>query len=358
MSNLSVWTKQPLDLNYIFTKPAPEQDFVLPNLLAGTVGIFYASGGTGKSFFALEAACCIASYKANLALLKLDIKERGKVVYISLEDGEDELHRRLRKIAEALKSEDEPIIGFDGVSKDNNDYSNSENAKAEIIKNLVIYPLRGSHLDITNEHLKRKGDVNDFEGLLSVCKGARLVILDTLSRMHRLDENSNSDMPRFISTIDMLSEKLGNKTAILMLHHQNKASKKDGDNEQGASRGASSLIDNARFGASLSILEKDKKFGNYSIPEKLRKNYVRFSVSKVNYGEISPDLWFKRNKDGVLIRVDIEAEAASVNLKPNPNDKAVNDEIENGTNVSSINTAKNSNSKIKKGSYYASRQTE
>ena len=33
--------------------------------------------------------------------------------------------------------------------------------------------------------------------------GARLLVLDTISRMHNLDENSNGDMARLVSTLDV-----------------------------------------------------------------------------------------------------------------------------------------------------------
>ncbi len=51
------------------TEP-PKSDFVLPGFLAGTVGALFATGATGKSFLALEAALGVACSVAQAMAIK------------------------------------------------------------------------------------------------------------------------------------------------------------------------------------------------------------------------------------------------------------------------------------------------
>jgi replicative DNA helicase len=49
-----------VDLAAAFSGPPPELDWVWPGFLAGTVGVLVAAGGTGKSYWALQAAMAVA----------------------------------------------------------------------------------------------------------------------------------------------------------------------------------------------------------------------------------------------------------------------------------------------------------
>ncbi|MGS4934035.1 AAA family ATPase [Aeromonas sp. 25-281] len=62
----------------------------------------------------------------------------------------------------------------------------SPKARASIATNLALEPMMGVSLDLMNPDC--------FQALVQKVDGYRLVVLDTLSRMHQMDENSNGDM--------------------------------------------------------------------------------------------------------------------------------------------------------------------
>jgi hypothetical protein len=159
----------------------------------------------------------------------------------------------------------------------------------------------GSRLNIMNEtHMQR---------VIEYSMGTRLIVFDTLSRFHQLDENSNGDMAGLISTLEHIASKTG--ASILFLHHINKGSARAGQGDQQQSaRGASALIDNARwcgFVAKMSEEEAGRfrdSSGHSPIGDR-RSYFVRFGVSKQNYDAIPIDRWYQRHEGGVLLPVEL-----------------------------------------------------
>jgi len=138
------------------------------------------------------------------------------VVYLAGEDPQPALVRRVHAIGQHL----------------------NQSAREAIAENLMLEPIMGKRLNVMDEaHLRR---VIDYSA------GARLIVLDTLSRIHSLDENSNGDMAHLVSVLEHIAATTG--AAVLYLHHVNKGSARDGQtDQQQAARGASALIDNARW---------------------------------------------------------------------------------------------------------------
>jgi hypothetical protein len=74
----------------------PEQDWVLENCMVnGKVGLLVAPGGTGKSQLVLQIAYDIATGRHCYSPWKPGCA--GKVLVLSAEDEDDELHRRIRR---------------------------------------------------------------------------------------------------------------------------------------------------------------------------------------------------------------------------------------------------------------------
>jgi hypothetical protein len=68
-----------IDLAATFSGPPPELDWVWPGFLAGTVGVLVAAGGTGKSYWALQAAMAVADGSGDSDLLGLAPAHGGRV---------------------------------------------------------------------------------------------------------------------------------------------------------------------------------------------------------------------------------------------------------------------------------------
>lgn len=270
-----------MDMMAAFTHEPPQLDFIWPGFLSGTVGALVAPGATGKSFWALEAAMAVACSVAGGDLLQLNPQHTGHVVYLAGEDPEPALIRRIHAIGQHLNPQ----------------------AREAIAENLTLEPIMGKRLNVMDEaHLRR---------VIDCCDGARLIVLDTLSRIHPLDENSNGDMARLVATLEHVAASTG--AAVLYLHHVSKGSAREGQtDQQQAARGASALIDNARwcgFVAKMSEDEarrlSDRAYDRHPIGNDRRGFFIRFGASKQNYDPTPLDKWYERREGGVLVPVEL-----------------------------------------------------
>lgn len=258
-----------------FTSEPEALDFILPGFLAGTVGALVAPGATGKSFFALEAAMCVVSPLANGALLDLDIERRGGgVVYAAAEDPPVILKKRIHAIGAYL----------------------DDDAKKQAAVGLLVEPIMGARLNLMDDdHLKRFKEYS---------MGARLIIVDTLSRVHTENENDNGAMSGLLQRLEFVAKETG--AGVLFLHHIGKAAATGGEGDtQQAARGASALIDNARYAAALTKMTKNEAEA-YGVDDSMRGFFVRHTVTKNNYGSPLTDCWYRRHEGGVLLPTKLE----------------------------------------------------
>jgi hypothetical protein len=84
--------------------------------------------------------------------------------------------------------------------------------------------------------------------------------------------------------------------------------------QQQAARGASALVDNARWGGYLCRMSAAESArladaGRPIGPER-RGYYLRFGVSKQNYGILPLERWYERQEGGVLLPVVLTPLAA------------------------------------------------
>ena len=272
-----------LNIMEAFQQEPPQLDFIWPGFLAGTVGALVAPGATGKSFWALEAAMSIACSVAGGDVVQIKPRRTGRVVYLAGEDPEPALIRRVHAIGQHF----------------------SQSAREAIADNLILEPIMGKRLNVMKKH--------HLAHVMELCADARLIVLDTLSRIHTLDENSNSDMARLVATLEHVAARTG--AAVLYLHHVSKGSAREGQtDQQHAARGASALIDNARWCGFVAKMTEDEA-ARYSdrihdrnpkaIGSDRRGFFVRFGVSKQNYDATPLDQWYERREGGVLVPVDL-----------------------------------------------------
>jgi RecA-family ATPase len=269
-----------IDIMQAFQQEPPELDFVWPGFLAGTVGALVAPGATGKSFWALQAAMAVACSVPGGDLLGLKPKHSGRVVYLAAEDPEPVLIRRIHALGKHL----------------------DQSAREAIAENLFIEPIMGKRLNIMKpDHLKR---------VIEYCTDTRLVVIDTLSRVHDLDENSNSDMARLVATLEHIAA--STEASILFLHHVNKGSARDGQvDQQQAARGASALVDNSRWCGYVSKMTEEEakrlsdRMDRQPIGKERRGYFIRFGISKQNYHVTPRDQWYERREEGVLLPVEL-----------------------------------------------------
>ncbi len=257
-------TFKPMDIRKaVSVKPLP-LDFVFGSLKAGSIAGIVAPGATGKSIFALQILSAVSSGYDTTGVLKT--KNIGKCIYISGEDTPDVLNQRLYALAQ----------------------NQPEHATELFIENAQIIPTSGSVINILDSSWQ------DF--LISHATGCRLMIIDTLRRFFTGDENDSGVMTRVVQALEHVAVQTG--CAILFLHHTSKAALTAGSGEQGASRGSSAITDNIRWQANLAVMsepEAEKR----GVANEDRKSFVKFTVSKSNYG--APiEAWLRRSEGGIL----------------------------------------------------------
>lgn len=266
-----------VDLTDGLCNDQPPTDFVLPGLVRGTVGAIVAPGATGKSFLAGELAIEIALRPEHGTLLGIGMKH-GQVLYIAAEDPEPIIKQRLRAISKYLTQE----------------------ACERLHETLVIECVIGEPFDVMHvvENDKKKFTLgkskqSDYETVLDKkiqeanLNDLRLLIIDTLARAHSKDENKNNEMSQVIKELERIAVKYN--CAIVFLHHVSKSSARESDNSQQSARGASAIIDNARWAAFLRRYTKEEFIKDFNFTEDQAEFYAKngrfleFGVNKQNY---------------------------------------------------------------------------
>lgn len=263
---------EPINIADAFSHKPPPLDFVIPGFLAGTVGVLTAPGGSGKSFFALQLCVSVSCEDEGGNLLGLDISRHGPTLYLAAEDPELVLWHRLFALGRFLPPA----------------------AREEVAARMTVQSLVGARLNLNNpQHLAR---------LYEVCaRGLRMVVIDTLSRCHKAEENSNEQMAELMSGLERVAAATG--ASILLVHHTSKG-ESIGDLAL-AARGASALVHNARWCGFLAKPSKSEIEQGYDAAR-----HVKFGVSKQNYGPPLPEQWYERQDGGVLVPVPVQPETA------------------------------------------------
>lgn len=268
-----------IDLAHAFTvEPAP-LDFVVGGLLAGDVGALVSPGGSGKSFLALNIAVVVAT-GLDLTGGALSVSNTGRVKYLNAEDRPEALLHRLHALGEHF----------------------SPRERSDIAEKLTIMSLKGQVcwlLDADGEPMPAA--VRWLEG---ESVGQRLVILDTLRRFHLAEENSSSHMSRLLGILEVIADKTG--CSFLFLHHTGKAAAVSGNgDQQGASRGSSVLVDNARFQINITGMTREEAEA-LNLNDDDRRKYLRLVTAKTNNSAGAGDYWLMRSKGGILVQADNE----------------------------------------------------
>lgn len=253
----------PVDLKAVLSDVPAPLEFVLPGLLRGTVGALVSPGGMGKSYWALGIALAI-SMGRKVDQTGLHPTE-GRVLVLAKEDPMPVLAQRIHSLVPALP-------------------------KGLNVANFDLRSCVGLDIDLMADAW--------LDALIAAAAGCRLAIFDTLTRFHKLDENSALDMGRLIARMEHLA--LKSQASVLFLHHTSKASAVNGQaGLQQAARGSSVLVDNARWSAYLTPMT-DAEARAFGVSQEEREAFVRWNISKQNYGPAIPDVWYRRAEGGAL----------------------------------------------------------
>ena len=247
-------------------KATPPVDFVLPGLPLGKVGSIVATGGTGKGYVSFELCLGIAVAKD---IMNLGIKSTGnKVLYISAEDDQDILEHRVASLIDHLTDEE-----------------------FEIAKEKIAIQSISGYADL--QLIDQDANKNQYwiDRLENACKNRRLVIIDTLRRFHRAEENDSGAMSYLLAILEEIAKKT--RCSILFTHHISKG---------GSSRGSTVLHANIRWQIFLEAMT-EKESVDLCVSRDVMHNFVKINseMSKMNYDAKQGDLWLRRVEGGILI---------------------------------------------------------
>lgn len=284
-------------IDYLIDEPPPETSWILKQCLSvGKVGMLTARGGTGKSQFALQLAASVAT--GEYCMGQWVVEKARKVIYLAAEDDESELHRRVHTIAHAMAN----------VATD------KEALLASLRKNLLVKSMVGLDNRMTSNDFGNEVIETDYIGrLLQTLAGSGpfgLIIIDPASRFRGGNENAAGDATRFVEALERLAAATG--ATVLVIHHVNKWSGRDGEQVQEAARGSSAFTDGVRWQMNLAgVTTAEAK--EFSIPEEERGYYLTATVTKNNYAPPQPKVFLKRGDGGVLSAAQLTSKKAQQN---------------------------------------------
>lgn len=275
----------PRDIARAARSARPELDFVIPNLLAGTVAVLVGPGGVSKSMLALQTAAVIGSGLDHWNLwTEHESVKIGKVIVFNVEDPAVILDTRLHDIANSSQ-----------INPKERDYFIDT-----FHQNVRIWPLVGRGFAFGNKMPKtgRILPTEWMEWIEEQVDGCRLAIVDTFIRgLDGLDENASTEVAPVLAMIEAICRRKG--VAFLILHHVNKASSAPGaSTAQQAARGSSALTDNARWQTNLATMTEAEAQARGVNDD--RKRWVQVDLTKGNYGPPIEGRWLWRGDGGVL----------------------------------------------------------
>lgn len=182
------------DLSKIDGPPPPARAWIVPDYVpANEVTLFTGPGGAGKSLLSQQLATALST---GGRCLGMDLAQAG-VLFVTAEDGEDELHRR------------QCAIGAPDPAK------------------LFLASLRGV-LATELATFDREGQITLtplFEMIRATLEhtGASVLILDNLAHLFGGNENDRGQVTRFVNCLYSLRRELARDLTILLVGHPNKS---------------------------------------------------------------------------------------------------------------------------------------
>ncbi len=252
---------------------------VLPR---GEVGQLISEGGIGKTMVLCQVSVSVASGSRWLGAL--DVVHAGRVLLALGEESAAEAQRRLYRAARVAKGT-APEPG-----------------------SIVVLPLRGVPCPLIERDASgNQRDTEFAKWLRAYLKRTApwsLVVIDPLSRFAGPDaETDNAAATRFDQSLEALAAEAAGATT-LNAHHTNKLSR-DGTGRITASagRGASALVDGARWQAGLGV--ERIAFDDPDVRMRLGE-VVTLHFTKSNYGYKADPIELRRDLDngGALVPLD------------------------------------------------------
>lgn len=233
-------------------RPVPEREWLVDGLIPDhTVTMLSGDGGTGKSLLALQLACAAATGGWWIGRRV----KAGRAIYLSAEDDEDELHRRLADIMRA------------------------ERGQLADLEHLTIRSLAGEDALLavdTHVALAASSLLEELEAAAKAERDLRVIVLDTLADLYPANENDRAKVRQFIGILRGLAIRL--RIAVLLLGHPSLSGLMSGSGSSGSTAWNNSV-------RSRLYLERIENEGHEPDPDRRR-----LTTKKANYGRVGEEI--------------------------------------------------------------------
>lgn len=195
-------------------QPVPSRKWLVPQLVPqDTVTLFGGDGGTGKSLLALQLAVAVVGQTAWIGRTV----SRGRAIYISAEDDNDELHRRIHDILRA------------------------EGRTYDDLQGLTLRSLAGEDatLAIENQMILTKSALFAELNARAAEYAPALIVIDTLADVYPANENDRAKVRQFIGILRGFA--IEHKCAVLLLAHPSLTGLNSGSGTSGSTAWSNSV---------------------------------------------------------------------------------------------------------------------
>lgn len=240
VSHQKSWNIQDLSPTRFFQSEPPEIQWIIDKVLAkGIVGFIYGEGGSYKSLAALWLVyqrACAKIHSRQLWLDKFPVTP-GRSIFFSAEDVETDLQIRTLPITACINA-GRPDIPEDKIVN-------------AIINNSRVMSreqwIEDRELFIIDENGRETPKVDKIIELAKEFD-VDLIVIETFSRVFNVDECDNKQAARAVAALERIRDRTG--ATVLCIAHSSKAARSAQNDSHGQNglRGASALMDNARFG--------------------------------------------------------------------------------------------------------------
>jgi RecA-family ATPase len=250
---------RPADVAAMLETVPPAQTFVFEDVVpAGVIAGVDAQGGTGKSWL---TQTIVASAASGETLLPAFVPVQPvRVLWLSSEDPEAELHRRFAKL----------VTGFNLDS----------DAIRSIGRNVTLYA--GVSLPLCQPAAGTVVPTEHYEWLVDQVHRVQpgLIVLDPRSSFFAGNENSNTEVGAFMNLLRDLLRVVNGDACVWVNHHTSK--EREDLSTSAAGRGASAARDAMRVLFNMTTL-RDTEVAELGIAEENKHLWVRLENSKQNW---------------------------------------------------------------------------
>jgi RecA-family ATPase len=237
-----------LDLAALTGEPIPPREWLVEGWVPdSTVTLLYGDGGTGKSLAVMQLAVAVATGRPWFGLPAT----AGPALYLTAEDDETELHRRIADIAaERGLTLADLAGGLTAISLAAADPALAVAGERDRIKFTPLWKA--------------------LKAMIAEVK-PRLVVLDTLADIFAGNENIRAQARAFIGALRAIA--IENRTAIVVLAHPSRAGlMAQGHNAAAGSSGSTAWHNSVR---SRLLLERDDRNADLRVLKIVKANYGR-----------------------------------------------------------------------------------